>query len=283
MKTIFTTSFLLLSILAFSQVGINTGNPHAIFNVDGAKDNPSTGIPNAAQQANDFVVTSSGNVGIGTVTPAYNLEANGSVAFPDVKDKVINSTYNALAIDSSTGEIGTYTQGAQPTLYRATKATRNTESFTSGKYIQAPINTGTTTGADPQLVTLINTIGATFGTDTNNYEYVQFNQNGLYRIELLGYVHLSSGNATTGAYIHVVLNHYNGSIWSEIDNQRLAVEYLFSGTAKPLRQLVYIGNFNSGDRVAFAMTSQNPTTGITGGWTKPVSNKFGTQLIISKL
>ncbi len=51
------------------QVGINTTNPQGIFNVDGAKDNPSTGIPSATQQSNDFVVTSAGSVGIGTTSP----------------------------------------------------------------------------------------------------------------------------------------------------------------------------------------------------------------------
>ncbi len=55
--------------LFYSQVGINTSNPKGIFHVDGSKDNPSTGNPTAAQQANDFVVTSSGNVGIGTNSP----------------------------------------------------------------------------------------------------------------------------------------------------------------------------------------------------------------------
>lgn len=53
----------------YSQVGINTSNPQGIFHVDGAKDNAATGTPTLLQQANDFVVTSTGNVGIGTTTP----------------------------------------------------------------------------------------------------------------------------------------------------------------------------------------------------------------------
>lgn len=59
----------LVSAIAFGQVGINTTNPQGIFNVDGAKDNAATGIPTAVQQANDFTVTASGSVGIGTVAP----------------------------------------------------------------------------------------------------------------------------------------------------------------------------------------------------------------------
>ncbi|UWX59490.1 hypothetical protein N0B40_13855 [Chryseobacterium oranimense] len=57
------------SALIYSQVGINTVNPRGTFHVDGLKDNPTTGNPSAAQGANDFTVTSSGSVGIGTVVP----------------------------------------------------------------------------------------------------------------------------------------------------------------------------------------------------------------------
>ncbi|WP_378105163.1 fibrinogen-like YCDxxxxGGGW domain-containing protein [Chryseobacterium sp. sg2396] len=57
----------------YSQVGINTKNPQTTFHIDAGKDNPSTGVPNALQQSNDFVVTSAGNVGIGTITPANKV------------------------------------------------------------------------------------------------------------------------------------------------------------------------------------------------------------------
>jgi hypothetical protein len=59
---------------AFSQVGINTSNPQGIFNIDGGKDNPGTGIPTIAQQLNDVTVTSSGNIGIGTVSPTQKID-----------------------------------------------------------------------------------------------------------------------------------------------------------------------------------------------------------------
>ncbi|MBB6329141.1 hypothetical protein HNP24_000091 [Chryseobacterium sediminis] len=68
---------LLSSVLAFSQVGIDTQNPQAKFHVDGAKDNAVTGVPTAAQQANDVVITSAGNIGVGTVTPANKLTVTG--------------------------------------------------------------------------------------------------------------------------------------------------------------------------------------------------------------
>ncbi|MCQ9638107.1 hypothetical protein MP478_01800 [Chryseobacterium sp. WG14] len=58
-----------LGTLVFGQVGVNTSNPLGTFHVDGSKDNPALGIPSGAQQLNDFVVTSNGNVGIGTTNP----------------------------------------------------------------------------------------------------------------------------------------------------------------------------------------------------------------------
>ena len=70
-------SFIILTILIFSssyaQVGINTSNPPGIFNVDGKSTpettNPETGIPNGLQASDDFIITSSGSVGIGTISP----------------------------------------------------------------------------------------------------------------------------------------------------------------------------------------------------------------------
>lgn len=69
---------LLLSMIAFSsftfaQIGISTPNPQGSFHIDGAKDNPAIGIPNDLQQANDVLVTSTGRVGIGNITPSSNL------------------------------------------------------------------------------------------------------------------------------------------------------------------------------------------------------------------
>ncbi len=64
----------ILSSTINAQVGINTANPLGTFHVDGSKDNPTTGTPSATQQVNDLIVTSTGNVGIGTTTPTRKLE-----------------------------------------------------------------------------------------------------------------------------------------------------------------------------------------------------------------
>lgn len=91
-KTIFFT-FMLFSTIAFAQVGINTENPKQVFHVDGSKDNPNTGMPNSAQQMNDVVITSSGQVGIGTITPGAKLDVSGNI------NVNTNSTGNASSIN----------------------------------------------------------------------------------------------------------------------------------------------------------------------------------------
>ena len=65
-----------------AQVGINTSNPQTTFHVDGAKDNPSSGAPSSTQIANDVAITSAGEIGIGTLTPAVKIDTR-SVASTD--------------------------------------------------------------------------------------------------------------------------------------------------------------------------------------------------------
>lgn len=80
MKNFLATLTLFSSTLYFTQVGINTNNPQGTLHVDGAKDNPVSGVPTVTQQANDISVTPAGNLGIGTVTPNAKLEIKGKVS-----------------------------------------------------------------------------------------------------------------------------------------------------------------------------------------------------------
>lgn len=72
-----------------AQVGIQTQNPQANFHIDGAKDNPATGTPTVAQQANDVAITSTGNMGVGTTTPSTKLD-------------IVSTTAGALKITDGT-------------------------------------------------------------------------------------------------------------------------------------------------------------------------------------
>lgn len=79
-KNVIIVCLMVLGSLSHSQVGINTSNPRGVFHVDGGKDNPISGSPGIAQQLNDFTVTSSGSVGIGTVSPGAKLEINNGTS-----------------------------------------------------------------------------------------------------------------------------------------------------------------------------------------------------------
>ncbi len=105
---------LFLSTTAYSQVGINTVNPQGVFHVDGAKDNPTTGVPNTAQQANDVIVTVAGNVGVGTTSPTRKLEivSRTSPAFR-LND---GSQGNGYVLTSDANGYGTWKPVQQPVL-----------------------------------------------------------------------------------------------------------------------------------------------------------------------
>ncbi|WP_449400833.1 hypothetical protein [Chryseobacterium wanjuense] len=73
--TVFTVSKL------FAQVGIANASPQATLHVDGAKDNPNKGAPNATQESNDVAVTSTGRLGVGTITPKEKTDVRGAISF----------------------------------------------------------------------------------------------------------------------------------------------------------------------------------------------------------
>ncbi|ALR31189.1 hypothetical protein ATE47_11950 [Chryseobacterium sp. IHB B 17019] len=91
-----------MSNFAMAQVGINTPNPQGIFHIDGAKDNPVTGIPNGAQESNDLTVLSSGYVGIGTILPKQQLH----IIEPNIVSAITNSFISGIAITGSGSAAG---------------------------------------------------------------------------------------------------------------------------------------------------------------------------------
>ena len=112
-KNIIISIGLLLSGFSYSQVGINTANPQGIFNIDGGKDNPTTGSAHTnAQQLNDFTVTAAGNVGIGKIAPSTKLHitTGGTAITPDpsgfrLEDGNQNTNF---VLTSDTDGVGTW-------------------------------------------------------------------------------------------------------------------------------------------------------------------------------
>lgn len=97
---------LFLSQHIFAQIGINTKSPVSLFHIDGKGDNIS--LITQEQASNDFVVTPEGNVGIGTIAPAYKLSVNGDMHIETVKDIMSSDTNyspQTMMRNNSTGEV----------------------------------------------------------------------------------------------------------------------------------------------------------------------------------
>lgn len=103
LKIIMLSIFSLFSFSAFSQaVGVNTKYPLGIFHVDGKTDNAKN-KPTQTQQANDFIITIDGNVGIGTTTPDAKLHIvseQNPIQIEGITEGDIN-TNNLLVIDKN--------------------------------------------------------------------------------------------------------------------------------------------------------------------------------------
>lgn len=107
MRKLFLLFYILFPLLSFSQISIDTTNPQGVFHIDGGKDNPSTGIPSATQQSNDFLVSSLGNVGIGMTTPQRKLDIdamNESLRITNISHEV-PADFDILLREASTGDI----------------------------------------------------------------------------------------------------------------------------------------------------------------------------------
>lgn len=81
MKNLYYSSIIFLfTIISFGQTGVNTVLPLHPFHVDPKKDTNSVTL---TQTTDDFVITSDGKVGIGTIAPQAKLEINGKLKLVD--------------------------------------------------------------------------------------------------------------------------------------------------------------------------------------------------------
>lgn len=111
--------FLLISSVAFvsAQIGINTETPLGIFHVDAFGNNSAT--PTAAQIVDDVVITSAGNIGLGTLTPTVKVEIGNVSTLSSPLRIEDNSTFAAKVLESVTAD-GTAMWTEQPASYAKT-------------------------------------------------------------------------------------------------------------------------------------------------------------------
>jgi hypothetical protein len=153
MKKIVFLSILTVGTAAYAQIGVNTQNPQGIFHIDGAKDNPETGTPTLAQQANDVSVTSMGNVGIGTNTPTNKIEINSTLSnqsglrFSNLNSSspAFTGTATALGVDSNGDVVSLGSENTYKGLYVVNGVNSNNISF-GGEGATGTVNYNTTAG-----------------------------------------------------------------------------------------------------------------------------------------
>jgi len=84
------------------QVGIQTSNPQGSFHIDGAKDNPVSGIPTANQQANDVIITPEGRLGVGTIAPDSSSSVEVSTTSKGfLPPRMTNTQRDAIALPAT--------------------------------------------------------------------------------------------------------------------------------------------------------------------------------------
>lgn len=114
----------ILSHFYFAQVGINTENPQGIFHIDAAKNNVGPNAPAPNQQYDDFIVSATGTVGVGTITPDASaiLELNVS-NLPSGQQKgflaprvALSSVVDKTTIPSPATGLLVYNLGTIPTF-----------------------------------------------------------------------------------------------------------------------------------------------------------------------
>ncbi|WP_241285795.1 hypothetical protein [Chryseobacterium arthrosphaerae] len=107
MKKLFIIFYGFLFTAGYAQLGINTTRVQGIFHVDAGKDNPASGNPSAAQQLNDFVATSAGNVGIGKTNPQRKLDVEADNQPLSIQNLLhqVPADHNILVRDEITGDV----------------------------------------------------------------------------------------------------------------------------------------------------------------------------------
>ncbi|MCT2562027.1 hypothetical protein [Chryseobacterium herbae] len=125
-KVISVVLIFIISTTLSSQIGIHTNNPQTSFHVDSAKDNVESGKPTLTQQSNDVVLTSSGNMGLGTLDPTDKLDIfSGNIRIREINDKIGTTNVDRVVVADQDGILKTIGFGAY-TLFHSRLASDQT-------------------------------------------------------------------------------------------------------------------------------------------------------------
>lgn len=128
------------SVFICGQIGINTEYPVGILHVDGAGDNTSL-TPSETQQLNDVIVTSNGDLGIGTNSPItkVDLKSNLSNGIPALRIQDSSGSMPNKVLES--GADGVAFWSAQPTSVTKTYAAKPGQKFLKSSSVRNNLET----------------------------------------------------------------------------------------------------------------------------------------------
>lgn len=100
---------MLISFGLKAQVGINTEDIRGVFHLDAVADNNL--IISSLSESNDVVITSDGNMGVGTITPTSRLHIKSDTPYSAFRLRTSTSTGAVLLGDSSGNAFWGITKG----------------------------------------------------------------------------------------------------------------------------------------------------------------------------
>ena len=204
-STLILTVSCCLSVLN-AQVGISNSNPQGTFHVDGAKDNPSTGVPSAAQQANDMVVTATGKVGIGSTSPTEMLDVVGHARVRMMDIAAGTNAVTPVYTDSN----GVLVKASPSATYGAVISSIG-NNVASGA--TAPLVTGLVDGGIYKAVVMVG--DACANATVAEYYVINFSASGLYSINGLG-GNLGSGGTAKSPTFNQVSRYVITATWTDV-------------------------------------------------------------------
>ena len=208
MKKNVSTLMLIVSGFMFvnAQVGISNSNPQGTFHVDGAKDNPSTGVPSAAQQANDMVVTAAGKVGIGITTPTETLDVAGHTRVRTMDIVAGSNAVTPVYTDSN----GVLVKASPSATFGAVIST-SYNNIASG--VTSPLITGLQDGSIYKAVVMVG--DACGDVALGEYYVISSSANNLYSINGLG-GNVGGGSTTKSPTFNQISRYVITTTWTDV-------------------------------------------------------------------
>jgi len=262
MKKLFISIAVLKAGLHLAQVGIQTANPSGLFHIDGNKNNPLSGQPSVLQSSDDFIITTDGKVGIGTVNPSQKLQIIGdNVNHPLIispSPNLPSGNHSELLAIDDWGNVGIKSSvGALASVFTIRSEVRGLDMTNGGSNVNIPLS-------NDNLI--FNTLSANVGVDNISgslHSYIVIPKSGVYEIQVLG-----AFNCSTSGIWGMNLQMRKGIVsggnvtYSIIETRRLASTFI--GTTNAIPGRIYGEyTFNAGDRINFRLATGKTYSGST--------------------